>query len=75
MALPTGTCEYPGLVLSLNSNLKDIDPVALIDSGAQGRFVDESVVANGRRRTLKRAIIVKNVDGTRNAAGTITQET
>src|SRR5580698_5488998 len=58
-----------------DSNLKDVDPVALIDSGAQGRFVDESVVAHGRRRALKRAIIVKNVDGTRNAAGTITQET
>ena len=58
-----------------DSNLKDVDPVALIDSGAQGRFVDESVVANGRRRSLKRAIIVKNVDGTCNAAGMITQET
>jgi hypothetical protein len=47
----------------------------LIDSGAQGRFVDESVVGNGKKRALKRAITVKNVDGTRNAAGRITHET
>jgi Retroviral aspartyl protease len=47
----------------------------LIDSGAQGRFVDESVIGTGKRRALRRAIIVKSVNGTRNAAGKITHET
>ena len=46
------------------TNLKDVEPIALIDSGAQGRFIDESVIGNGRRRALKQAIIVKNIDGT-----------
>jgi hypothetical protein len=56
-------------------NLRDIDPIALVDSGAQGRFVDESLVGIGRTRKLRRAIIAKNVDSTRNSAGTITHET
>ena len=56
------------------TNLKDVDITALIDCGAQGRFVDESAIGTGKRRALKRAIIVKNVDGTRNTAGKITPE-
>jgi hypothetical protein len=58
-----------------NSNLRDINPIALINSGSQGWFVDESMVGTGRTRKLRRAIIAKNVDGTRNSAGTITHET
>jgi hypothetical protein len=54
--------------------LKDVDPIALVDSGAQGRFVDESIIGNGKKRKLKKPIIVRNVDGTRNAAGRITHE-
>jgi hypothetical protein len=55
-------------------NLRDVDPIALINSGAQGRFIDESMVGTGRTRNLRRAIIAKNVDGTRNSAGTIMHE-
>ena len=47
----------------------------LINSGAQGQFIDESLVGNGKRRALKQVIIVKNVDGTWNTAGRITHET
>ena len=64
------------LSIQLNDcNLRDVDPIALIDSGAQGQFVDESMVGIGKTRKLRRAIIAKNVDGTRNSAGTITHET
>ena len=54
--------------------MKDVDPIALIDSGAQGRFVDESIVGSKGRRRLRKPIIVRNVDGTRNAAGEIIEE-
>ena len=57
------------------TNLKVIDPVALIDSGAQGRFVDESIVKKDDQRKLLKKITVRNVDGTRNNAGSITEET
>src|SRR6201995_5417097 len=57
------------------TNLKVVDPVALIDSGAQGRFVDESIVKKEDRRKLLKKITVRNVDGTRNNAGSITEET
>ena len=46
------------------TNLKDVEPVALVDSGAQGRFVDETIVQTGKRRRLRWPITVKNVDGT-----------
>ena len=43
------------LLISLHrTNLKDTDITALINSGAQGRFIDESVVEPGmKRRSLK----------------------
>ena len=48
---------------------------ALIDCGAQGRFVDESKVKDQKKRVLRTPLTVKNVDGTRNAAGRIVSET
>ena len=36
--------------------------------------MDESAIGTGKRRALKRAIIIKNVDGTWNTAGKITHE-
>src|ERR1700759_4742757 len=57
------------------TNLKVVDPVALIDSGAQGRFIDKSIVKKDDRRRLLKKITVRNVDGTRNNAGSITDET
>src|SRR6266568_2225389 len=56
-------------------NLKDIKTSALIDSGAQGCFVDKSQVDKGKTRRLARPIIIRNVDGTQNVAGKITHET
>ena len=56
------------------TNLKDVDVTALLDSGAQGRFVDESVIGHGKIRRLNKPIMVRNVDGTRNAAGKIVHE-
>ena len=65
-------------------SLKDIETTALIDSGAQGRFIDESCIGRfidescigtSKVRKLRRPIIVCNVDGTQNSAGRITHKT
>src|SRR6266568_2957073 len=58
-----------------DTNLKDIETSALIDSGAQGHFVDKSQVDKGKTRRLARPIIIRNVDSTQNIAGKITHET
>jgi len=55
--------------------LKDVETTALIDCGAQGRFIDESVIGKNKVRRLGRPITVRNVDSTRNLAGRITHET
>ena len=54
--------------------LKDSETNALIDSGAQGLFVDESIVELKDARRLARPIKVRNVDGTQNRGGSITHE-
>jgi hypothetical protein len=48
---------------------------ALVDSGATGRFIDQDFVKANRlrTRTLSRPIPVRNVDGTLNEAGSITE--
>jgi hypothetical protein len=48
---------------------------ALVDSGATGRFIDRDFVKANRlrTRTLSRPIPVRNVDGTLNEAGSITE--
>ena len=67
--------EKDNLIIQIqDSNLKNVETTALIDSGAQGRFLDESMATSTRRR-LARPIIVRNVDGTKNSAGKITHET
>ena len=58
-----------------DTNLKDIKTSVLIDSRAQGCFVDKSQVDKGKTRRLARPIIVRNVDSTQNVAGKITHET
>src|SRR6266568_7251994 len=64
------------MIIQINDmNLKDIETSALIDSGAQGCFVDKSQVDKGKIRRLARPIIVRNVDSTQNIAGKITHET
>jgi hypothetical protein len=46
---------------------------ALIDSGAEGLFIDKSIAHKWRRSILKSPIKVKNVDGTYNKNGAITE--
>ena len=54
--------------------LKDSETNALIDSGAQGLFIDESIVELKDARKLAKPIKVRNVDGTPNHGGSITHE-
>jgi hypothetical protein len=46
---------------------------ALIDSGAEGLFIDKSIVHKWRTSILKSPIKVRNVDGTYNENGVITE--
>jgi hypothetical protein len=46
---------------------------ALIDSGAKGLFIDKSIVHKWRTSILKSPIKVRNVDGTYNENGAITE--
>jgi hypothetical protein len=48
------------------SNLKTAETKALIDSGAEGKFVDSSLVDWKEVHCLKKNIPVQNVDGTHN---------
>jgi hypothetical protein len=47
---------------------------ALIDCGAEGRFIDKSIVNWRKARKLKTPLLVKNVDRTINKAGQITHQ-
>ena len=44
----------------------------LVDSGAEGMFIDETLVQNWNKVKLKKPVKVRNVDGTENSAGQIT---
>src|SRR5260370_25169096 len=46
----------------------------LVDCGAKGMFIDESIVHKWRREKLKKLIKVRNVDGTANINGEITEK-
>ena len=56
---------------------KDIEELALIDSGAGGNFIDEETATELQlpRTELRRPITVRNVDGTENHKGHITHRT
>ena len=45
---------------------------ALVDSGAEGMFIDETLVQNWNKVKLKKPVKVRNIDGTENSAGQIT---
>jgi hypothetical protein len=47
---------------------------ALIDSGAEGLFIDETYARKWRKEPLKRQIRVRNVDGTLNSNGEIKEK-
>ena len=57
--------------ISQCSNLKTAETKALIDCGAEGKFVDSSLVDWKQVRRLKKPIPVRNVDGTSNKAGAL----
>jgi hypothetical protein len=57
------------------SNLKTVEAKALIDSGAEGKFVDSSLVDWKNVHRLKKNIPVQNVDGTQNKAGDVRYKT
>src|SRR6266850_2307789 len=50
---------------------KSTDIQALVNCGAEGRFIDPSIADMTKARKLKNPILVKNVDGTINKAGAI----
>ena len=54
-------------------NLANAEHTALLDTGAEGLFVDDRIVA--RKRKLLTPLKVRNVDGSNNQAGYITHET
>ena len=57
------------------SNLKTAETKALIDSGAEGKFIDRSIVNWKKVIHLKKPITVRNVDGTNNEMGKIRYKT
>ncbi len=57
--------------ISQCSNLKTTETKALIDSGAEGKFVDGTIVNWKNVICLKKPITVRNVDGTHNEMGKI----
>jgi hypothetical protein len=56
---------------------KDSEELALIDSGAGGNFIDKETATRLQlsRLELRRTIVVRNVDGTKNHKGLITHRT
>ena len=63
--------EFP---VSLHGLYKHLDTSAMIDSGATGIFINESMVNEHQlhRRLLKDPIRISNIDGTANRAGLLT---
>ena len=61
------------LLLTCCWNLKSAEHKALLDTGAEGLFVDERIAK--ARRKLITPLRVRNVDGTDNEGGRITHET
>ncbi len=57
--------------ISQCSNLKTAETKALIDSGAEGKFIDGMIVNGKNVICLKKPITVQNVDGTHNEMGKI----
>ena len=57
-----------------SEGLKIAEATALIDCGAEGKFVDKSIVDPRKKKKLKKPITVRNVDGTANKEGRITHK-
>ena len=52
---------------------KNVETIALIDSGAGGKFIDQNFAKKEQLETkdLEKPLIVYNVDGTLNKTGTV----
>ena len=59
---------------NISHGLKIAETNALVDCGAEGRFVDESVVNMKEAKKLRHPLKCKNVDGTINKKGRITHQ-
>jgi hypothetical protein len=66
------TIDYEGKIQITTEHQLDIN--VMIDCGAEGDFIDKTyaTIMGIKKLALKEPIIVRNVDGTRNEAGTIT---
>jgi hypothetical protein len=82
------SCSINGVTVRSISNKKISIPItlesdnptiknqinALVDCGAEGMFIDESIANKWRRENLKKPIKVRNDDGTANINGEITEK-
>ena len=72
------TCINANLILLpieiKKSEYKSVETLALIDSGAGGKFINRKYVEQLRLpvQTLEKPIMARNIDGTLNKTGTIT---
>ena len=57
-----------------NNTNQNVEALALIDSGAGGKFIDQNYVRKLgiKAQNLEQPLIAQNVDGTRNKKGEIT---
>ena len=57
-----------------NDTNQNVEALALIDSGAGGKFIDQNYVwkLGIKIQKLERPLIARNIDGTRNKKGEIT---
>ena len=62
------------LPIEIKDECKSVETLALIDSGAGGKFINRKYAERLRLpiQTLERPIMARNVDGTLNKTGTIT---
>ena len=66
------TSQYKiSVPISECSNLKTAETTALIDCGAEGKFIDSSIVDWTKVEALQKPLPVRNVDGTLNKAGSL----
>src|SRR5258705_2255126 len=82
---PKDSIDINGVIVKLLANKCFTIPIsvksenteettALIDSGAEGMFVDVSIAQNWRKTSLVKPVKVRNIDGTANANGEIKEK-
>jgi hypothetical protein len=70
------SCDPNQMEIPVHScvNIIENKVTALLDSGAQGKFIDESIVDRDKKRKLIQPIKIRNIDGTTNKSGNIKWE-